>query len=179
MAERKFSLFQRTNKIFLSSFPRFENKLRGKGLLAVDEWNTRCTYNIYRLVRHRFAWIREIHVGFRYPKDEADVERISNVRNRNVFRDGYNYNLYNWDYLLVVRDVWKQEKFESWKKMNTSWCKISPMQGLRDERKSPVIYYGYWRLKLIKKYLLNCINFKLLTFPKKSLIFVCDIYGIC
>lgn len=96
------------------------------------------TYDIYRLVRHRFAWIvREIHVGrhtgFRHTPDRGekperrggwmDIERISNVRKcnrRNVFRHGQIYNLCNRDlltYLLVVRNVWKQETFEG---INTS-----------------------------------------------------------
>lgn len=62
---------------------------------------------------------------------------------------------------------------------NKHVARISPMRdALRHERKSPVIYYGYWRLKLIKKCLdciPNCINFEPLTFSKESLIFVRDI----
>ena len=73
------------------------------------------------------------HTGFRHTLDRGekperrggwmDIEKISNVRKcnrRKIFRHGQIYNLCNRDlltYLLVVRNVWKQETFEG---INTS-----------------------------------------------------------
>lgn len=115
-------------------------------------------------------------ISTRNSKDEADIERSRNVRNLITERF---VTVKTTIYATRLLQETSEDKRDLNRGKNKHVARISPMRdALRHERKSPVIYYGYWRLKLIKKCLdciPNCINFEPLTFSKESLIFVRDI----